>query len=254
LNTLYVLVTAARMRAAELRANMAAHVFTVIQPIVLLLITLVPADQSPERVARTVFGVLLMAYWTATVWGAASVLRADRAQGTLARTLTAGRDPRLVVVGKGLGTSVLALSRVSVVMAVTVLLLGKPIALARPDLILVGLLAVVASGTALGLMIGSTFVATRYAPQISSALMYPVFLLGGMLIPPESLPWTVRWVSSLVSLRWLQQFLAESAAGHANWTALLNALVLTGGYALIGVWLFRRMVTRARRDATLELL
>ena len=76
---------------------------------------------------------------------------------------------------------------------------------------------------AIGLLVGSVFVLTRHGPQVSSALMYPVFLLGGMLLPPETLPTPLEWVSYGISTRWLTQFIAGAAAGSVDAPALLAA-------------------------------
>ncbi|HET8641099.1 MAG TPA: ABC transporter permease [Pseudonocardiaceae bacterium] len=248
-----VLATSARIQIAEMRSSTIVIVFTFVQPAALLAVTLLPMDgRTPQRVAGVVFGVLLTAFWTATVWGAASVLRRDRAMGTLARSMTGVVDARLVVVGKGLGSSLVTVVLVGVTIALVLLVMRQPVALAHPVWLVVGMLTVLASGAAVGLLVGSIFVLTRYGPQVSSVLMYPVFLLGGMLIPPEVLPAAVRWVSYGISMRWLQQFLVGAAAGHVSLPALGAAIALTVAYAVAGAAMFSRFVARARRDATLD--
>ena len=97
------------------------------------------------------------------------------------------------------------------------------------------------------------FVLTRYGPQVTAFLTFPVILLGGMLIPPEILPTPLTWVSALISLRWLQEYLVTSAAGSPNLAALGYAVVLTVGYAAAGIGLFGGIVDRSRREGTLDL-
>lgn len=133
------------------------------------------------------------------------------------------------------------------------LVLRQPVVVAHPVWLLVGLVAVLLSGTAIGLLVGSIFVITRYGLQLSSALMYPMFLLGGMLIPLEMVPWGLRWISYGISLRWLQQFLAGAAAGRIDLVPLALAMGLTMGLRLLGSWLFQRTIRRTRKEATLEL-
>lgn len=101
-----VLLISARMQVSEMRAMPAVVTFAFVQPTAFLLVALLPlTDSSPEKVTRIVIGVLLTSFWTSTVWGTAGVLRRDRSGGTLARSLTCVRDPRLMVIGKGWATA-----------------------------------------------------------------------------------------------------------------------------------------------------
>ncbi|GAA4952257.1 ABC-2 type transport system permease protein [Nonomuraea thailandensis] len=249
-----VLLISARMQVSEMRAMPAVVTFAFVQPTAFLLVALLPlTDSSPEKVTRIVIGVLLTSFWTSTVWGTAGVLRRDRSGGTLARSLTCVRDPRLMVIGKGLGYSLATIVLAGVTVTLVLLVLRQPVVVAHPVWLLVGLVAVLLSGTAIGLLVGSIFVITRYGLQLSSALMYPMFLLGGMLIPLEMVPWGLRWISYGISLRWLQQFLAGAAAGRIDLVPLALAMGLTMGYGLLGSWLFQRTIRRTRKEATLEL-
>jgi ABC-2 type transport system permease protein len=248
-----VLAVSASMQISQTRASAQTVVFTFVQPAVLLVITILPLHHpSPARVSQTAVGVLLTAFWSATAWGSAGVLRRDRAQGTFARSLTAVSDPRLVVIGKGLGASLLAMVASLMTVAVMLAILRAPVAIARPGWLAVGLLSVVASGTAVGLLVGSVFVATRYGPQVSSALMYPVLLLGGMLVPISFLAPGVRWISDLISLRWQQQFLSDAGSGELRLGSLGLAVGLTAAYGVLGSLVFQRMLRRARKGADLD--
>lgn len=129
----------------------------------------------------------------------------------------------------------------------------QPVSFAHPGWLVVGFVVLLASGSAIGLLIGSVFVLTRYGAQVSAFLTFPVILLGGMLIPPEVLPTPLGWVSGLISLRWLQEFLVTSSTGTPNFTALGYAVLLTVGYALAGILLFGRIVDRGRREGSLDL-
>lgn len=248
-----VLWSSARAQWAETRAVPMTLVVGVIFPAMLLIVALggqvAPSATEGSRLAS---GVLLTSFWGNTVWSGAGILRRERSQGTLARALTGVRDPRLIVLGKSFAASVASALCVLATVTGTLMALSQPVALEQPGWMVLGLVLVIASGTALGVMIGGIFVLTRHGSQVSSALTYPVFLLGGLLIPPDLLPAWVRPVSSLLSLRWLQEFLSAGAEGSANLTAPAAALVLTVVYALGGARIFRRMVDRAREEGTID--
>jgi ABC-2 type transport system permease protein len=80
-----------------------------------------------------------------------------------------------------------------------------------------------------------------------------VFVLGGMLIPPDLIPLPLRWIPDVVSFRWIQSYVAADP-GTSDALAVGMAVLLTGLYAAAGVVLFDRLITRARRAATLDLV
>jgi ABC-2 type transport system permease protein len=245
----------ARTQWAETRTSPFVVMLGVVQPAVFLIVAPAPQDRpDPAEVARVAFGVLLTSFWAATVWAGAGILRRERFQGTLGRTLVGVHDPLVVVLGKSLSASLSSALSVAVTVAVVLAAWGRRPELGGGPLLLVGALVVLASGTAIGLLIGSLFLLTRYGPALSSALMYPVFLLGGMLVPLTLIPGWLRWASALISLRWLQEFFVSTSTGAPDGRALLLAVVLTAGYAVAGVALFRRIVGIARRQGTLDLI
>jgi ABC-2 type transport system permease protein len=253
-NSVRVLATCARLAALELRSTWIVIAVVVLQPVAFLTVALLPsADRSPSHVTRVVIGVALSVSWSATAWGAASILRRERAMGTLARALAGLVDARLIVLGKGLGSAAASTAGgLAMVVAVTAVT-RWPVSLSRPDALILGLLVLFVSGSAVGLLVGSVFVLTRYGAQISGLLTYPVLVLAGLLIPLSAIPEPIRSVSAVISLRWLQEFLTSSAAGDPHWTALGWACLLTMTYGVGGWLLFGRVARKARRDGTISL-
>jgi ABC-2 type transport system permease protein len=252
---LEVLRISAGTQWADTRTSPFVILLGVVQPTVFLIVALAPQDHpAPAEVARVAFGVLLTSFWASTVWAGAGILRRDRFQGTLGRTLLGVHDPLVVVLGRSLSASLSSALSVAVTVAAVLTVWGRRPDLGGGPLLLAGALVVLASGTAIGLLIGSLFLLTRHGPALSSALMYPVFLLGGMLVPLSLIPSWLRWLSDLISLRWLQEFFVSTSAGAPDVRALLIALALTLGYGVGGVLLFRRVVGIARRQGTLDLV
>lgn len=138
--------------------------------------------------------------------------------------------------------------------SVTAALLGHPIAIADPAQFTAALVAVLASALVLGLLVSCLFVLTRSAGRISEAIMYPVFILGGLLVPLSLLPDWVQPLSAIVSLRWGGELLRAAATGEAQSAeAWLMLAITTAAYGLLARFLFRRVLDRVRRDGTLEL-
>ncbi|MET9760113.1 ABC transporter permease [Streptomyces sp. NPDC006372] len=255
LDALWVLWTCARMQVKAMKGNELGLVIGVVQPVVLILVTVgAHTDEAPEVLTGWTVGVLLTTLWASTVWIAGGILRGELRSGTLARSVTSLRPGFLVLLGKCLGATARALLVISCSVAVTLLMSRAPVTADRPGWMLLGLLASVCSGAALGMLLACILLLTRYGLQVSAALMYPVFILGGLLVPPDLLPGFLHWLPSLISLRWAREFLTNAAAGTVSWQALIWLVALTTVYFLLAVKAFARVIDHARREGTLELV
>lgn len=230
-------------------------VLGIVQPAVLLVITLSGSDQAgPAYTGRQAIGVLLISFWSFTVWSSAGILRQERAEGTLAPCLVGLRDARIVLVGKSAGT--ILVSGLMTVLTIVVVLasLGRPIQLSHPGWLAAGLIALLLSGLAAGLGLSSLFVLSRFGPQISAALMYPVFLLAGLLTPLSSLPVELQPLSWLVSLRWAMQFLTSVLNGTPSLSALGMVVLLTACYGVAASFAFTRFSAMVMASGTIDLV
>jgi ABC-2 type transport system permease protein len=230
-------------------------VLGVVQPAVLLLITLsAPAHVTTGYATRVALGVMTISFWSFTVWSSAGILQQDRADGTLSACMVGVRDMRLVLVGKTLGTSLVSGLLILTTIIAILLAFGQAVSFAQPGWLVLGLVILLLSGLTLGVGISAVFVLTRFGPQISSALMYPIFLLGGLLTPLSALPAGVRWLSWLVSLRWSIDFMTSAADGPPNFFALAMTLVLTAAYGIGAAFTFDRFTAAVRAEGTIDLV
>jgi ABC-2 type transport system permease protein len=230
-------------------------VLGIVQPALLLLVTLsLPEQVTPAYASRVTTGVLLMSLWSFTVWTGAGILQRERGEGTLAPCLISVRDFRLVLVGKSLGASAASGLMIVVTMTVVLTTVGQPLRVDHPGWLVVGLAAVLLSGLVLGVGLSSLFVLTRFGPQLSAALLYPVFLFGGLLTPLTALPPGVRWLSAGVSLRWAMTFLTSATAGTPDMPALGMVVALTAGYTALAALALNRFVLLARTKGTIDLV
>jgi ABC-2 type transport system permease protein len=224
----------------------------VAQPATMLLVNL-NSVTDPGAAGHVVLSIVLMAFWTSTVWNGAGILRLERAEGVLSASLFGCRSGLVVLVGKSLGSSLLAVWSVLGTVALMLLALRQPVDVGSPGWLALCLLVVLLSGTALGVLLSCVFLVSRFGAQISGALMYPVFLIGGMLIPLRMLPHGVAFLSWLISFRWAMDFFTTCAAGSPDLRPLGAAVLLSVGYALLGRQVFNYVSRRARVLGTLDL-
>jgi ABC-2 type transport system ATP-binding protein len=208
---------------------------------------------DPAATTSILTGTALAAFWASSVWGGVAILRRERWMGVFSRSLTGVQDPLVLLTGKLLGASVLNLGVVLASLAAGCLVFGLRPAIGNPLGAALGLGAVCLSGAAASLLVGALLVVSRHGTAISGAIGVPVSLLGGTLLPLSFLPEPATWLSRLISLSWLQDFLRTAIAGPLDWTPFAWAVALSVAYAAVGVRVFGRMIDRARREATLDL-
>jgi ABC-2 type transport system permease protein len=252
---LFMFVTSMRTEQRGLRHNPLLFIYSAVVPVSFLVIALSGTARTPQRVMPVVWGAALTALWGSTVWMAGGVLRRERTYGTLGRVVTGRYAPFLVLSAKSAGATVYASLVIGASSAVATALLGAPIRFGNPFTVALAIGILFASAIALGTLLSCLFLVTRHGLQWSSTLLYPIFLLGGLMIPPSQLaPW-LRWVPYLLSLRWVDQMLVRTAQGHGlDVPALLAATALAALYFIVAWFALRHAVTQARRRATLDFI
>lgn len=246
-------LTALRTEQRAMRGNPLLLVNSGILPAVLLVIAVETGHPAPGLAAERVVAVMLTALWGSTVWMSGGVLRRERTYGTLARCVSGVWSPYLLLLGKSLGATVYSVGAILVSTTLTAAALRLPLSVSHPVWIAVALLVLVCSGTALGALVSCLFLVTRNGLVWSSALMYPVFVVGGLLIPTGDLPYWLRWVPDLISLHWIKDFLVGAATGGVALSSLGVATMLTFAYFLVAGLAYRRAVDVARREGSLDL-
>jgi len=245
-------LTAARTEQRTMHGNPLVLINGGFLPVALLVISVETQPLTPGRAAEIVVSVMLTALWAATIWTSGGVLRRERTYGTLARCVCGVESPTIILFGKSFGATLYGVGMTLATTLATVLLLGLPIDVAHPLWIAVGLLVVVVSATALGAMLACLFLLSQYGVIWSGALMYPVFVLGGLLLPPSVLPIWLRWVPQLLSLHWINEFLAGAIDGRLSLAPLAIAVLLTIAYGVLAWLTFRWSIDQARRKGTLD--
>ncbi|WP_027341354.1 ABC transporter permease [Hamadaea tsunoensis] len=227
----------------------------IVQPAVFLAVTLLargPASQVQP--AALALGICVVGLWGATIWQTGFVLRGEQSEGTLAPVLSRPASLGAVLAGKAAASTIRSALFVVPTIVVAMLVSREPVPVKDPLALVAAALAVLVSAAVFGLLVSCLFVLTRAAYRIAEAAAYPVFILGGLVVPPSLLPDWLHPISWIVSLHWGAELLRAAAAGTAvpaNAWPMLAAT--TAAYGVLAAWLFERMVNRVRRDGTLEL-
>ncbi|WP_405587688.1 ABC transporter permease [Streptomyces sp. NBC_01190] len=244
---------AAWTQAKASRGSAAPLVNGVVQPIVLTVITIASTPAGNRPGPGLAIGIALLSIWGGTLWTTGAILQHELWGGTLAANLTGVYSPWAVLVGKATGATLINGVAVTASTGVTSYALGSPVTVDHPWWFAAGVLATLASGVTLGLLLACILLVTRHADSVASALTYVIFLLCGAVVPLGYLPVVLRWPSAVMSLRWAKEFLSAAAAGRPAAGDLGALLALTAAYAVCAVVFLNRLVDRERRRGTLEI-
>jgi ABC-2 type transport system permease protein len=203
---------------------------------------------GPIGLAAAVMGI-----WTATSVPASSALQRERWLGTLELLVVAPRHLGLILLPITLAASTVGLDCVAGTLLWARVLFGIQITVIHPLLFALGLLATVVTIAALGFLMAVSFVGSRRAWALGSAVEYPVWLICGFLVPVSLLPDWVRPLSWALGPTWGMRAVREAAYGGAPVGPILLCLALAAVYLGLGVAVLRFVIDSARRRATLSL-
>ncbi|MFJ8313963.1 MULTISPECIES: ABC transporter permease [unclassified Streptomyces] len=226
-----------------------------VQPATYVTITLAAHRAGGVAPETVVLGSGLLAVWTVTLWQAGMVLRREFWSGTLPAVCSRPGGLGPVLTGKATAAVVLSVCVTGASVVLTAGVEGHPLTVARPGLFTAALLLGLVTTLPLGFLVSCLFLLTRSAIRIAEVLVYPVFLLGGLLVPLTSLPPWLRPLSVALSLHWAHELMANAASdsGSVAPTAWYGLLATGACYTLAARLAFVRVLNRARKEGTLEI-
>jgi ABC-2 type transport system permease protein len=106
---------------------------------------------------------------------------------------------------------------------------------------------------ALGFLLAVAFVRYRTAWALGNMLEYPVWLVGGFLVPLSLLPGWVRPISWALAPTWGVDAIREAALGGGAWLEIGLCLALGAAYVAVGALVLDTALRAARQDGSLAL-
>lgn len=217
-------------------------------------VTLCIIIRTPDsRMEPLVWGAILTGLWGSTVWAAGGVLRRERNSGTLAKLAMSPQQGFWVLYGKTLGASTLATGLTFTAGIVACRLLhNTTVALGSLTGLVIASVLLIFSSTGLGSALACLFLVSRHGIAWSSLLMYPVFTVGGLLVPPDAIPAYASWIPNTLSLHWIHGFLVDNSSGTFNLWSCAIALGLSILYSAAGYCCYTVTMSVAKKKGTLN--
>ncbi len=227
------------------------------QPIVFgLLLGMMYLNKSPEEfMLFAVLGSGLSAFWSSICFSSASDVHRERWYGTLENLFAAPVGFKWIILGKILGNSAWGLVSIIISIGVVSIGFGKPLVIASPLWLAVGLSLMTLSLIAIAYFFAGLFTLSRNARVLMNFLEHPVYILCGILFPVELLPKAVQWFSYTLSPTWavkILQFGVRGGSASEVMPYVGGLIVVSVIYMVIAIFLFERIDKEVRIQATLE--
>lgn len=229
------------------------HVLATSPLFTLVLLSIAAHSQRPDFAVSAVLAPVFMSLWTLALFTAGDIISEDRSRGVLEAIVATPARFVTVVLGRLCTVTLLSLVSVGESWLVARLFFGISLGVVHPVVFVMCLVvsALAMAGTAS--ILSALFVLMPSARIVQNTLSYPIYLLGGLLVPVAQLPEWVRPLSHLIFLSWSADLLRSSVSGSINgWGAAVATIAALGlAAAGVGAVLIGRILRRVRRTGML---
>ncbi|WP_406003005.1 ABC transporter permease [Streptomyces sp. NBC_00829] len=247
---LTVFRAALRQQAQLLRRSPGDLVSLVITP--LYAVIFLAITEHAGRSGLTAYAVVappVMALWSMALLVSGNIVDSERSGGTLEALLATPASLTTVISARVCTVTLISLAGVPESWLVARLLFDVTLPVPHPVLFTVVMLstALATAGTATAL--STLFVLARAARAYQNSLNYPLYILGGIIVPVALLPHWLHPLTHVVFLSWSSELLRDCLAEppvHAVLPRLGAVLGLGAAAYLLGSLGLRRAVDRLR--------
>jgi ABC-2 type transport system permease protein len=211
------------------------------------------AGAGGETLVYASFGAAVMGIWSATSTTAGSAMQRERWHGTLELLVVAPTHFALILLPVTVAMSTIGLYSLIATLLWGRFAFGVDVPLDEPIAFALALVATVVSVGALGFLLAVAFVRYRTAWALGNMLEYPVWLVGGFLVPLSLLPAWVRPISWILAPTWGVDAIREAALGGNPFPEIGMCIVLGAAYVTLGALVLDTVLRAARQDGSIAL-
>jgi ABC-2 type transport system permease protein len=211
------------------------------------------AGAGGETLVYASFGAAVMGIWSATSTTAGSAMQRERWHGTLELLVASPTHFALILLPVTIAMSTIGLYSMVATLVWGRVAFGVDVPLEHPIAFGLALVATVASVGALGFLLAVSFVRYRTAWALGNMLEYPVWLVGGFLVPISLLPGWVQPISWALAPTWGVDAVREAALGGNALPEIAVCIGLGAVYVAAGSLVLESVLRAARKDGSLAL-
>jgi ABC-2 type transport system permease protein len=211
------------------------------------------AGDSPRTLLYASLGAAVMGMWSATSTTAGNAMQRERWHGTLEALVATPPHFALVLLPITLAMSTVGIYSLVATLVYGHFLFGIDLTVEHPLAFALAVVGTVLSFGSLGFLFAVSFVRFRAAWALGNLFEYPVWLIGGFLVPLALLPNWVGPIAWVLAPTWGMNAIREAALGGTPLPDLALCLTLGAIYIGLGIVVLERVLGAARRRAALSL-
>lgn len=200
-----------RLELRLIRAAPDAFIPLVTAPLfALIFLSIVRESGRPDLQADALMAPVLMTLWWIALQNAGNMITGDRWQAVLEPLLATPSSLASVLLGRIVALMGFGLISFFEVWAVGELVYGVSIPFEHPGALALTLLVTAFATAGTAIAFAAVFVLTRNAYTFTNSLSYPLYLLGGVLVPIAILPGVIQPVAKGIFMSWSADLLRAS--------------------------------------------
>jgi ABC-2 type transport system permease protein len=234
-------------------------IFTIlVQPLIIAVLALwMLRDKGGEYIMFVVVGSGMTGLWSGLLFICGNSITVERWSGTLETLVGVPTPLSIVIIGKNLANVMQSLASMVVSYLLAALIFGYTLQISQPLWFAISLVFTVVAFISFGLVIAPIFVMNPSVQSWQNGLEFPVYILSGFLFPIALLPGWTTPLSYVLPTYWAARALHGTSSAHASLEEMLLCwgmmLLFSAIYLLVASWLFKKMLVKARTDATLDM-
>jgi ABC-2 type transport system permease protein len=211
------------------------------------------AGDDPKTLLYASLGSAVMGMWSATSTTAGGAMQRERWHGTLEALVASPPHFALVLLPITLAMATIGIYSLTATLLFGRFVFGIELSVDHPLAFGLAIVGTVLSFGALGFLFAVSFVRFRAAWALGNLFEYPVWLIGGFLVPLVLFPDWVRPISWALAPTWGMNAIRESALGGSPLPDLGVCVALGAGYIALGILALETVLGAARKRAALSL-
>jgi ABC-2 type transport system permease protein len=234
-------------------------IFTIlIQPLIIAVMGLyMLKDKGADIGIFVIVGSGLTGLWSGLLFISGNSINVERWIGTIENLVAVPTPFEIIIYGKNIANVLQSLVSMVAGYILAALFFDYSLTINQPLPFIISLLLTVLAFISFGLLIAPLFIMNPAVQQWQNGIEFPVYILCGFLFPIALLPGWTTPISYILPPYWAAVALHGTSSGNAPmeqtlfaWAMMLVSAVV---YFTISRFLFKKMLFKARVDATLRM-
>jgi len=246
-----------RVQLWRLRGNFDdLQTFAIAPLFALIFCGIVASSDRDDLLGEATIGAALVSVWVLCAQIGSNVVQKERRLGMLETLVSTPGELRWLFLGRISAFVSLSVLFFPEVWLTTAIFFRHPVSIPHPGVLLLTVVLLLVGLVAAASLVAGLAMLVREAQILQNALTYPLYLLGGLLVPASYLPDWLRPFSRLVFLSWASDLARASLRSGpiANLGTSVLGLLITSLLMMIGSQLLLgAVIKRARTRGLLGL-